>query len=355
MSNYDGYDIVLLFTFSGVFFAFVLSIGTVLSREKKPIDYIIAGLWFCYGFLLLQVCNYFIIDDESSWTLFFLAEPPAAFIMGPLLFFYFRHIIDSAQKFSKGTILHFIPGILVAMVCIFLAFTNEPFENPLADYIFSIPYLWIEGYLILGLFYSYSSWMSKLVKNRKVFITALLLLIEAIVIFGLLIGVEFLEYGTLLVIVSVMALQIMTTIYFIGRRYPEFLFIMTSEMSMVKYESSKIRGLDTEAVLKRMQDLMNFQKIYMDDELSLQSLSDRLEITTHQLSEILNERIGKNFNEYINHFRIDEAQELLEKNMEQSIISVAYTVGFNSKSSFNSVFKKFSGETPSEYRKRVAF
>jgi AraC-like DNA-binding protein len=75
-------------------------------------------------------------------------------------------------------------------------------------------------------------------------------------------------------------------------------------------------------------------------------------VTPHQLSEILNERLNMNFSSYLNGFRVREAERLLVKRGDRSIIEIAFEVGFNSKASFNNHFLKQTGLTPSEYRKR---
>ena len=68
---------------------------------------------------------------------------------------------------------------------------------------------------------------------------------------------------------------------------------------------------------------------------------------------MINERLNMNFNTFINQYRIDEAQKLLIRDPERSVISVAYDVGFNSKSSFYDAFSRYTGVTPQAYRKKL--
>ncbi|HNF16549.1 MAG TPA: helix-turn-helix domain-containing protein, partial [Leptospiraceae bacterium] len=83
-------------------------------------------------------------------------------------------------------------------------------------------------------------------------------------------------------------------------------------------------------------------------------LSEELGISVHQLSQILNERLGKNFHQYINEHRIEEAKRMILDEPERTVLSVAYAVGFNSKSAFSKAFRTFTGITAQEYRKKYS-
>ena len=96
---------------------------------------------------------------------------------------------------------------------------------------------------------------------------------------------------------------------------------------------------------------MEEEKIYCDEDLSLSRLSKALEITMHQLSQFLNEHHGKNFNSYINSYRIWEAKNYLKEEPARNALSIAYAIGFNSYSAFFSAFKKEEGMSPADFRK----
>jgi len=119
-----------------------------------------------------------------------------------------------------------------------------------------------------------------------------------------------------------------------------------------RYEKS---GLDTgrmdeyEAALAAF---MRKSKIYLDPDLSLDGLASRMKMSKHHLTQLLNERIMKNFYSFINEYRISEAIDRLNNPaLQVNILSLAFDCGFNSRSSFNSYFKKITGHTPSAYRK----
>lgn len=105
----------------------------------------------------------------------------------------------------------------------------------------------------------------------------------------------------------------------------------------------------------RLGQLMQQQKPYLDSELNLIKLSELLNITSHQLSYVINTGFNENFFQFINKHRVEKAKELLIKDgmNNLSILGIAFESGFNSKTSFNTTFKKITNQTPSEFKKRV--
>lgn len=101
-----------------------------------------------------------------------------------------------------------------------------------------------------------------------------------------------------------------------------------------------------------LEGIMETQKPYLDSELNLIRLAEMLSVSTHHLSYVINTGFGKNFFQYVNEYRVDYAKKLLkEPNSKLSILGIAYESGFNSKTSFNTTFKKVTGQTPSEFKK----
>ncbi|MBR8537616.1 AraC family transcriptional regulator [Carboxylicivirga sediminis] len=103
----------------------------------------------------------------------------------------------------------------------------------------------------------------------------------------------------------------------------------------------------------RLEGLMSEQKPYLDSDLNLVKLADMLEITSHQLSHVINKGYNENFFQFVNKFRVEKAKVMLidSQNDKLSILGVAFESGFSSKTSFNTTFKKMTGQTPSEYKK----
>ncbi len=121
-----------------------------------------------------------------------------------------------------------------------------------------------------------------------------------------------------------------------------------------KYEKSGLKDSDAENFLKSLECYMRSEKPFLDPDLTIVSISEKLDIPKHYLTEIINRTLNKNFYTYVNEFRINEAKKKIsDKNYsEHSIIRIAYDSGFNSKSTFNKIFKQVTSLTPSEYRQR---
>lgn len=100
---------------------------------------------------------------------------------------------------------------------------------------------------------------------------------------------------------------------------------------------------------------MDTERPYLNPDLNLPQLAKDLDIPSHQLSQVINKNIGLNFFDFINSYRVEEIKAKIA-NPEYnkfSLLGIAFESGFNSKSAFNRVFKNLSGETPTQYKKRV--
>jgi AraC-like DNA-binding protein len=125
----------------------------------------------------------------------------------------------------------------------------------------------------------------------------------------------------------------------------------------VQTSESKRKIISDSDLLKfkaRLNELMDNQKPYLDSELNLTKLAELVNMTPHQLSYIVNTGFNANFFGYINTYRVEKAKQLLvkEEMNKLSILGIAFESGFNSKTSFNTTFKKITGQTPSEFKKR---
>ncbi len=125
---------------------------------------------------------------------------------------------------------------------------------------------------------------------------------------------------------------------------------MKEFLNKPRYVRSKISGLDIDESLNALESLMNREKLFQQEEVNINMVANKIGINIHQLSELLNSRLGLRFAAYINSKRIEEAKRLLRTGEEENILNIAYTVGFGSKTSFNVEFKKSTGLTPKGYK-----
>lgn len=112
--------------------------------------------------------------------------------------------------------------------------------------------------------------------------------------------------------------------------------------------------LETRAnLLELTNNYMKEQKPFLNPNLTLNDLANALGISTHHLSEVLNQEAGKNFYNYINQYRIELVIEKLKQQGNSKILDLAFDSGFSSKSTFNAVFKLFVGQTPTQFKKSL--
>lgn len=129
---------------------------------------------------------------------------------------------------------------------------------------------------------------------------------------------------------------------------------MSTPQSEVKEKDSGALAPDTRAeLLKLVQAHMEEHESYRDNQLTLTRLAEAVGLSTHHLSEVLNQHEGKNFYQFVNEYRINYIRKQLQNNPSAKILDVALDAGFASKSTFNAVFKQFTGVTPSHYRDKL--
>ena len=113
---------------------------------------------------------------------------------------------------------------------------------------------------------------------------------------------------------------------------------------------------DEELVEKKtlLNNLMKEQEPFLNSDLTLVKLADLIGLTSHQLSYVINTGFNENFFHYVNKYRVDKAKVLLTESSHQNItiLGIGFDSGFSSKTVFNTTFKKFTGVTPSEFKKR---
>jgi AraC-like DNA-binding protein len=121
-----------------------------------------------------------------------------------------------------------------------------------------------------------------------------------------------------------------------------------------KYQKSSLSGEIADQYTNQLQLLMKEKKWFLDQNISLSDLAEKMGVSIHHLSQVLNEKLGLNFYDFINSLRIAEAKKRLTdpRTRHLSIASIGFAVGFNSLSAFNGAFKKFTNLTPSQYREQ---
>ena len=122
------------------------------------------------------------------------------------------------------------------------------------------------------------------------------------------------------------------------------------EVARVKYGTSTLGDVDVDACLEKLERLMTKEKAYRNEELSLSSLAAEVGVSSHQLSELVNARLGMGFSRYVRQRRVEAAKALLVSAPSQSVLTVGMDTGFRSQSAFYAAFKEVTGQSPGEWR-----
>ncbi|MEE1899293.1 AraC family transcriptional regulator [Flavobacterium rakeshii] len=129
--------------------------------------------------------------------------------------------------------------------------------------------------------------------------------------------------------------------------------VISLKNSPQKYAKSALNESMFEVYEEKLNYFFDDEKVYLDNDISLEVLAEKMKLSKHHLTQLFNVYIGENFNQYINKYRISYSCGLLQDNeSEMTIEEVAFESGFNSKVSFNRHFKNIMGCTPSDYTKK---
>ena len=306
-------------------------------------------------------------------------QDPSHYLAAPLLFLYVRTLITGRSGSGKKNLLHFIP---FGLCFLFLApFYFQSGEAKLIS-IGSYSYFWhrwtyVRSTVLLVQVITYLSLIALMLAaySRRLKRQAspgdkyvlfqvrfMLATLTAVWVMGSLkyvLTTLYPAYDTETVDLIVPA-SLSVFVYamgYNGLRRPEVLTGMDDlPPSPRRYEKSTLTLERSDTYLQRLLDLMNTEKPYMDGELTLQKLAKALAVSPHHLSQTINEQLNQNFIDFINAYRIEEAKRMLVDPAKKhySILAVSEGVGFNSKSAFNTAFKKHVNMTPSEFRKVIA-
>jgi len=121
-----------------------------------------------------------------------------------------------------------------------------------------------------------------------------------------------------------------------------------------KYRN-KIIDQETIVQIERKITIIKDKELFLNPNLTLADVANELNVSKHNLSQYLNEKVSKSFTTYVNDFRIERAKQLLQTGSNYTIDALGYDSGFNSKSTFYTAFKKTTGKTPNEFRKSKGF
>jgi AraC-like DNA-binding protein len=364
-------DPVLYIGISQSFFA-----GLLIST-KKPFTVAnrIMAAW------LFLICVELIFALLNSTVLEMYSFPFITFTYGPLLFLYVRFMTKPERKFNWLSLLHFIP--FLAFFTISVIFRSKPLVRDLRS--FFIPDKLISLRIIYGTFFFLSitvysilafieirrhqrnlknliSYTSGVITLNWLKILSISFYTAYFILFilgGLNMIGNYIPFDPYFIIFGFIA--IFSFAYsFYGIKQPvifgqEVKSNGDDKKDSEKYIKSGLKNNQAEEYLSALLSFVEAKKPYLNRDLSIQDLSSLTGIPKHYITQVLNEKHGKNFFMFINEYRVKEVIERFSdpKFNHYTILAIAYDSGFNSKTTFNSIFKSQTGLTPSQFRENT--
>lgn len=355
-----------------------LAVATAHLAERKLTD----AHFLIFGFLcsigIWQIYHGFMISGFLfTHPHLALVHVPFLYLSAPFLYFFYRILTRDNFRFRRSSLCHFIPVIVILILLLpfyvksggeklellqsFVGIGGKSRVFPAYPYIVLSIVAIISGYAFAVARDAIRLYRKKMLIERNttlfsIIIVAFNFAMIIVYIAGFLVVKFFLQGSSYYLAIIKTISSIMTVeiylILLLKWRYPGYVRHIKAEAQRIRYSTSRIEKIDVEGVLEKLAYLMKNEKIFCDEEITLGKLADELDITPYQLSQILNERLNKNFNTFINEYRIRESEAYLTEDHKRSVLSVSYAVGFNTVTSFYNAFYKFHGMTPARFREK---
>lgn len=267
-------------------------------------------------------------------------------LLGPLLYFYIQSITQPNYQLKASYINYFLPFILMLVIS-FLATEQWFIENGKfwAFALLSFVYLHFAFYIFRSskiIMKASKKGTQVLTKSQNTVILWSKYVIVGIIIIWVVYVLNIFEDKIPYILGPIIYSITIYTLTFIA-----------FNLKVINYDGMVFKeDLNKNTLFKNIDGIIRKDKLYLNSNLDLNQIAKVLSVSIHQVSHMINEKTDTNFNSYINKFRIEEAKKIISKDTQKqyTIESIAYDVGFNSMSTFNSAFKKFESITPSQYR-----
>jgi AraC-like DNA-binding protein len=364
--------IIIIGFFQAAFFA-VLALA---KRKKEVADYILATLFIllCYhlGVNFINVTGY-----REVYPHFIGTGQPISLLYGPILFFFIRNYISKYHTFKPGHLLHLVPFILdnIHNFLVFYPKSGEEKVQYLLNIMDGNPDFKLSFSLMLHTISPliYCIWsVSVLRRHRKnikkyysfttehlkiewlwiltwsmLIVGFICLILNSIIIFS-----NIADWVQLrLMIVTVGAIWVFFLGYYSVRKTPFYrsyhieglnTLDLQEEQRGEKYEKTKMKEEDVQSIKQRLDQYLKFARPYLNRNLTIGDLAEALEVPVYQLSQVINGHMDQTFFELINTYRVSEVKQRFfdPKYRNLTLLGIAMECGFNSKASFNRIFKQ---------------
>ncbi len=294
----------------------------------------IMGMILIAALAALQLAHFFYLKDGNQFV-FSPVYVGILYLVAPAFYLFSKPLLKAEDSFQAWQLLHFMPVLLA--------------------FIFPYQTAFLFAFSIGGV---YLLWLAKSIyalrKQRSRFQIELiiLLIVFIIAVLVLLMGLSQAIVGKQsFFILYAIAIGLAFFLVNIALAYAPQITHQVSEAAQETYARSTLGSVDCDKALQQLDTLMQEDRLYRENNLDLHTLASELGLTSHQLSELMNTRLGKSFSRYIREQRVEAARHLLEEESDSSVLSIGLSVGFTSQSNFYDAFRDIVGATPAKYRK----
>lgn len=333
----------------GVFNGFLVSFYFLFFNRQKRVQNLLFGLLVQFLSLRIGKSLYVIFTPREERNIWLIQIGlSACFLIGISLYYYLKATVENKKTIPKRWKIHFtiLSSIIVTIGIFFPYKYNVVFWNSYFVYVI---------YTVWGVYLIASGIVLKTIvkkvftKNEKASTAELWLLgvfLANVLIYGAYIIGLFVFYFVGTITFSVVFYVLL--IFFLSKRNRELIFQDTPE----KYATKKIDTTEANELAKKLSVTIREKELYKNTNVKMYDIAKEMQLTTHKLSQLLNDNIGKSFAGYMNSFRVSEAKKLLREHPELTLEAIGFEAGFSSKSNFYATFKKQVGQTPAQYQKQ---
>lgn len=293
----------------------------------------LAGVLLLMLLAALQLSNLLFLTGTAA----FIHSPIyrlLLFSFAPVFYLFSQPLLQQQTRFKKTRLLHFIP-LLVAV------WFPYQIALPLAFFLGAGYLLWL-------------AWVIYILREQRFRFRYEITLLFAVFLIAVVVtwmgirlsSVGELRFYTLYAIAIGGAFLLVSLVLGMHPKLAE----QVSEAAREAYSVTTLTNIDSDAVLNRLDGLMRQDAVYQNSELDLTGLARQVGVSSHQLSELVNTRLGKNFPRFLREYRIEAAKAMLLEEPDASVLSVGLSAGFTSQSSFYDAFREITGMTPGKYR-----
>ncbi len=350
-------ELTVRFLCLGAAFSLIWSVAILVSRRGYREQRTLAGMIFLAG--IWQVSGALAFSGIGQrQTGLLLWQSPLLFYLGPLIYRFYRGALLQHAFSRRSMVVHALPAVLCAAALV-PYWSAEPARRIAWLSQDGSVYAWVLVLVNVGpklsilayLTFVAAQLLRSVLPAPRTTARRLLILKLAVIYATLALGtIGILTANRVLVHLSAAALPIIVIVSFILSEGVPELFSELGRRART-YERTRLASIPIGETREALRRLMEEERVFLDEDLTLPRLADDVGLTAHQLSEFLNRHVERSFPEFVAEYRVEEAKRLLVSEPSRSTLSVGHAAGFNSKSAFYRAFRRATGRDPSEFRR----